>query len=101
VHTVIAADPGTPGLAELVAELTAASPEFTTLWRRHDVRRRRGDRKTFHHPVAGTITFTYEVLYLESCGQRMTIYQTAPGTPDHAAMLELSRRASGRLSAAT
>jgi hypothetical protein len=34
------------------------------------------------------------VLYLESGGRRMKVYQTTAGTPDHAAMLELPGPAS-------
>jgi len=58
------------------------------------LRRKPFHEKTFEHPLVVTVTFTYEVLHLESGGRRMTVYQTTPGTPDHAAMLELSRLAS-------
>lgn len=86
LRTAVAADPTDPALAALVAELSQASPEFTLLWQRHDVRHRRTDRKSFHHPEVGDITFIYESLDTGRDGQRLAIYQTAPGTPDHQAM---------------
>lgn len=47
---------------------------------------RRGDLKTSRHPQAGEFTLSFEVLHLSQDGQRMTIYQAAPGTPDHDAL---------------
>jgi transcriptional regulator with XRE-family HTH domain len=79
LRAVAAASPETPGLAELVDELTTHSPEFAGLWQRYDIRRRRAEPKTFRHPQAGTITLAYEVLHLTD-GQRMSVYQAAPGS---------------------
>jgi transcriptional regulator with XRE-family HTH domain len=89
LHAVAAADPGTPGLATLVDELADRSPEFAGLWRRYDIRRRRGEPKTFHHPHAGTITLTYEVLHLDD-NQRISIYQASSGSTDHDALKRLA-----------
>ena len=94
LRAVEAGYPDDEDLRELVAELLAGSPEFARLWRRHDVRHRRGDRKPFRHPQVGEFTLTFEVLHLEG-GQRMTIYQAAPGSRDHDAMTLLSMIASG------
>jgi len=85
LRAVAAASPEAPGLAELVDELTQHSPEFARLWQRYDIRLRRGEPKTFRHPQAGTITLTYEVLQL-SDGQRMSVYQAAPGSTDQDAV---------------
>ncbi|HEY7429986.1 MAG TPA: helix-turn-helix domain-containing protein [Streptosporangiaceae bacterium] len=82
LRAVAAADPHVPGLAELIAELTAQSPEFARLWQRYDIRQRRGEPKTFRHPRLGMITLTYEVLQLDADGQRMSVYQAAPGSTD-------------------
>ncbi|MEU5992165.1 hypothetical protein ABZ806_24615 [Spirillospora sp. NPDC047418] len=90
LRTAVGADPDDPALAALVAELSDAGPEFAELWRRHDVRRRHTDRKTFRHPDAGEITFLYESLDVGPEGQRPAIYQTVPGTPDHEKMRLLS-----------
>lgn len=69
------ANPETPGLAGLVDELTKHSPEFARLWQRYDIRRRRSEPKTFRHPQVGT-----------SDGQRMSVYQAAPGSTDQDAL---------------
>ena len=91
-----ATDPGDPALAALVDELTAASPRFAELWERYDVQRYQGVRKTIHHPEVGDITVTSEVLYLNEEGQRFTVYQAPPGTPDHDALALLSAATSMR-----
>ncbi|TYK44391.1 helix-turn-helix domain-containing protein [Actinomadura decatromicini] len=88
---VLADDPRSPGLADLVDELTAGSAEFAELWGRYDVRHRRSARKTFRHPVVGELTLGYEVLRLSEPGRRVTIYQAAPGTRDHERLTRLAR----------
>jgi transcriptional regulator with XRE-family HTH domain len=85
LHAVAAAQPDTPGLAGLIEELTRHSPEFVKLWQRYDIRRRRGEMKTFRHPRVGILTLTYEVLHTSE-GQRMSIYQAAPDSPEHDAL---------------
>jgi transcriptional regulator with XRE-family HTH domain len=82
LHAVAANQPDAPGLTELIDELTECSPDFADLWQRYDLRRRRGEAKTFRHPHVGTITLAYEVLHLTD-GQRISIYQAAPGSTDH------------------
>lgn len=73
------------GLAELVDEFTTHSPEFARLWPLYDIRRRRAEPKTFRHPQVGTITLSYEILQL-SDGQRISVYQAAPGSTDQDAL---------------
>lgn len=80
LRAVAAASPQTPGLAELADELTTHSPEFARLWQRYDIRRRRGEPKTFRHPQVGTITLTYEVLQL-SDGREYRSTRTRPAAP--------------------
>ncbi|HTW06530.1 MAG TPA: helix-turn-helix transcriptional regulator [Acidimicrobiales bacterium] len=89
LHAVAAANPAAPGLAELVDELTEHSAEFAQLWQRYDIRRRRGEPKTFRHPLLGTITLTYEVLQLGD-NQRISVYQAAPGSADEEALKVLA-----------
>jgi hypothetical protein len=86
---VSATDPDTPGLAALITELTAESREFARLWQRYDVRRRRGEPKTFRHPHVGILTLSFEALHLED-GQRVSVYQAAPGSTDHDALALLA-----------
>lgn len=85
LHAIAAASPETPSLAELVDELTTHSPDFARLWQRYDVRRRRGELRTFRHLQEGTITLTYEVLQL-SDSQRIGVYQAPPGSTDQDAL---------------
>jgi hypothetical protein len=40
--------------------------------------------------VAGELTLPYAVLYLPGDGQRITVYQAQPGSPDHRKMMLLS-----------
>lgn len=90
LRAVAGADPDDPELTALVGELMLKSPEFTRLWERYDVCERGGGQKTFRHPKAGPLTLTYEVMRLaRTGGQRMVVYQAAPGTPDEEAMFSL------------
>jgi transcriptional regulator with XRE-family HTH domain len=86
------AAPDSPGLAALVAEVSACSAEFARLWRRYDLRYRRSEAKAFRHPEAGDFTLGFEVLNLDD-GLRLSIFQAEPGTPGHDAirLLALAR----------
>lgn len=95
LHAVAAAHPDAPGLVELIDELTEHSPDFARLWQRFDIRRRRGEAKTFRHPRIGTITLDYEVLRLGD-NQRVSIYQAAPGSTEHDALRLLAMLATER-----
>ncbi|MEU8028397.1 helix-turn-helix domain-containing protein [Streptomyces sp. NPDC049099] len=90
LRAVAGADPDDPELTALVGELVLKSPEFARLWERYDVCERGGGQKSFRHPKVGPMTLTYEVMRLaRTGGQRMVVYQAAPGTPDEAAMCRL------------
>ena len=90
LRKVAGADPDDPELTVLVGELVLKSPEFARLWERYDVCERGGGQKNFRHPKVGPMTLTYEVMQLaRTGGQRMVVYQAAPGTPDEEAMLRL------------
>ncbi|MEU0542280.1 helix-turn-helix transcriptional regulator [Nocardia sp. NPDC005978] len=79
--------------AELVDELSSAGTEFAALWRRHEVRVKRGGDTAFQHPVIGRVTLANEVLEHAGDGQRMLIYQAAPGTSEHDALTLLAMTA--------
>ncbi|MFD5232146.1 helix-turn-helix domain-containing protein [Streptomyces qaidamensis] len=90
LRAVGGADPDDPELTALVGELMLKSTQFARLWERYDVCERGGGQKSFRHPKAGPMTLTYEVMRLaRTGGQRMVVYQAAPGTPDETAMLRL------------
>ncbi|MGW1211570.1 helix-turn-helix transcriptional regulator [Streptomyces sp. NPDC002499] len=86
--------PDAPDLTQLVGELLLKSPEFAGLWERYEVTGRKPARKTFQHPLVGTITLTARSLHLEgSPGRRIGVYTAEPGTPDHDALLLLDMTA--------
>ena len=90
LRAVAGADPEDPELTALVGELVLKSPQFARLWERYDVCERGGGQKSFRHPKVGPMTLSYEVMRLaRTGGQRMVVYQAAPGTPDEEAMLRL------------
>jgi transcriptional regulator with XRE-family HTH domain len=91
LHRLHGEDPDAPELAALLAELREHSRDFADLWELHDVATRGTDRRLFRHPTAGDLALYSETLYLGDSGLRMTVYQAAPGTPDHQALLALSR----------
>jgi transcriptional regulator with XRE-family HTH domain len=76
--------------AALVAELSTASGEFAALWRRHEVWVKRGGETAFRHPVIGPLSLTNEVLSTAGDGPRILIYQAAPGTAEHDALVLLA-----------
>jgi hypothetical protein len=88
-------EPDAPDLAALAGELLVKSPDFARLWERYDVTTRTaGQKKTFRHPDVGTITLSFQGMQLEGTpGQRLGVYTTEPGTPDHDAMILLDMTA--------
>lgn len=56
---------------ELVEALLAQSPEFASLWERHEVTSRAGTLKRLVHPVVGHITLDCQILTSESLTERM------------------------------
>jgi transcriptional regulator with XRE-family HTH domain len=89
LRTVEASDPGSPALDTLLTELRATSPDFVEVWRRHDVKVKSGARRTFHNPAAGLFELSSEILSTVD-GQRLAVFQAAPGTPDRDALTLLS-----------
>ncbi|QKW25151.1 helix-turn-helix transcriptional regulator [Streptomyces seoulensis] len=90
LRAVAGADPDDPELTALVGELLLKSPDFARIWERYEVCERGGGQKCFRHPNVGPMTLTYEVMRLaRTGGQRMVVYQAAPGGPDEHAMLRL------------
>lgn len=78
--------PGDPGIAELVAEVSARSALFARLWAEGEVGIRRGGRKRMVHPVVGELDMHCDVLYVPERDQRVVLYTAAPGTPSYEAL---------------
>jgi transcriptional regulator with XRE-family HTH domain len=90
LRTVAGVHPDAPDLTALVGELAVRSREFAALWDRYDVRARTHGVKVFDHPEVGGMTLRYEALSVaRGDGQRLIVYQAAPGSPDHDAMMLL------------
>jgi transcriptional regulator with XRE-family HTH domain len=83
--------PQDPGIHQLIAELTAASPEFVREWKQLRVCVRRGSTvKHLHHPTVGDLSLECEVLDIAGHGQRLILYSAAPGSPTAEALKLLS-----------
>ena len=81
LRDVAARYPDDPGVAGLLADLRAGSPEFVRVWDEGRVDRRRGSTKTVNHPELGPITLDCDVLVLPDTDQRLVVYSAAPGSP--------------------
>ncbi|GAA1933045.1 helix-turn-helix transcriptional regulator [Kitasatospora viridis] len=90
LRAVRAADPDCPEGAELVAELLAASAEFTELWERpgESGAAPHAHHGTVLHPVVGAMELDCEVLRVGEGGQRLLVYTARPGS-ESAGRLEL------------
>jgi hypothetical protein len=55
LHTEWEADPGDPGLAALVGELSVQDPDFRTWWGTHQVAATSFGTKSFRHSVVGDL----------------------------------------------
>ena len=71
---------GDPEFSELLARLTATSPEFAGWWAEHDVAQFETRVRRFRHPAAGLLTFQYQQLApVEWPGLRITCQLPVPG----------------------
>ena len=74
-------DPYDRDLSDLVGELSTRSEAFRTRWAAHNVRFHHTGIKTFHHPVVGELTLTYERLDLAAdSGLAIFTYTAEPGS---------------------
>jgi transcriptional regulator with XRE-family HTH domain len=73
--------PDDPGLSALVGELSGRSEEFRRLWTRHDVKEKSHGTNRLDHPVAGTLTLSFESFRLpDEPDQCLTVFHARPGT---------------------
>ncbi|WP_327672791.1 MULTISPECIES: helix-turn-helix transcriptional regulator [unclassified Streptomyces] len=91
LRAVTATEPDASDVSALAEELKAESPYFRELWESYEVKGRRMDgQKTFRHPRVGTLTLSYQSLFIEgSPGQRLGIFTAEPGTPEYEAIVQL------------
>ncbi|HWO65082.1 MAG TPA: helix-turn-helix transcriptional regulator [Umezawaea sp.] len=79
----VAADPGHPRAVELVGRFAVDSPEFATLWARHDVEETMRGRMRVNHPLVGDLDLDWDAYPLPgSPGPVLVVYTAEPGGPD-------------------
>lgn len=62
-----------PEAREFVERLLSESPEFASLWERHEVASRSFTVKRFIHPIVGEITLDCQVLTAENLTERLVV----------------------------
>ncbi|KAK1178985.1 helix-turn-helix transcriptional regulator [Streptomyces sp. NBS 14/10] len=84
-------DPLDQQVTELIGELTTRSPDFSTRWAKHNVRRHSRGRKVVHHPAVGTMNLAYDDFALPGDPHvSITTYTADPGTPSADALTLLA-----------
>ncbi len=78
--------PDDPGLAGLLAELRAGSPEFVRLWDAGPTAGWRMHTKTVVHPQLGALRLDCDTLHVPDDDQLVVLYSAAPGTPEAEAL---------------
>ncbi|MFC6883554.1 MULTISPECIES: helix-turn-helix domain-containing protein [Actinomadura] len=69
-------DPRSERIGEVVADLSARSPEFAALWARHDVKAKTQDGKRLRHPVVGDLSILFSAFTVNGApGQELVVYQ--------------------------
>jgi hypothetical protein len=94
-------DPNNPRIAEVVADLSAASDEFAELWGRHDVKPKTQEGKHLRHPVVGDLHILFSAFTVNGAPhQQLVVYQAEPASPTAQAFERLRARADDALSRA-
>lgn len=86
--------PDDPLLVRLVGDLSVRSTEFRRLWAHNRVHQRTTGSKSYHHPLVGDLSVTYQALVLGTdADQTLIVYDTEPGSPSAHALQLLADRA--------
>ena len=81
LRQAVGSDIDDPRFIELVGELSLASPLFTELWARHDVKSQWGDVLRFNHPQVGELELNRERLALNGAdGLHLVVYHPDEGS---------------------
>jgi transcriptional regulator with XRE-family HTH domain len=87
--------PDDPDLIALVGELSIRDPDFRTWWMSHPVHGLGAVPRTFHHPVAGTLTLDVHQLSVGTHPNLLLAAYTAPpGSPSREALCVLLQSSS-------
>ena len=74
-------------LSDLVGELSTRSDAFRTWWAAHNVRYHQTGTKRLHHPLAGDLELSYEVMDLAADTElRLAIFTAEPGSRSEEAL---------------
>ncbi|HEV2635864.1 MAG TPA: helix-turn-helix transcriptional regulator [Actinocrinis sp.] len=83
LRTQVAADPRNPRGVQLVGELAVHSPEFATLWARHDVEEATSGRMRVNHPLVGELNLDWDAYPLPGTpGPMLMVYTAEEGGAD-------------------
>ncbi|KDN21750.1 helix-turn-helix transcriptional regulator [Amycolatopsis rifamycinica] len=83
-------DPDNARIAQVVAELSARSPEFARLWGRHDVKPKTQESKLLRHPRVGELHIGFATFTVSGAAhQQLVVYQAEPASPTAAAFERL------------
>ncbi|MEV6995461.1 helix-turn-helix transcriptional regulator [Streptomyces sp. NPDC093228] len=79
-------DPESVRIAEVVAHLSAQSPEFAALWQRHDVKSKSQEGKHLKHAQVGDLHIKFAAFTVNGAPhQQLVVYQAEPASPTAAA----------------
>ncbi len=91
------AHPRDPRIQEVLEIVRTQSPDFATMWERHDARGKRRESKTFRHPDVGDLTLRMNAFDVKAApGQELIVYHAEPGSTSADALRLLGTLAATR-----
>ncbi|MGW1727651.1 helix-turn-helix transcriptional regulator [Streptomyces sp. NPDC002306] len=79
-------DPESARIAEVVAQMSAQSPEFAALWQLHDVKSKSQEGKHLKHAQVGDLHIKFAAFTVNGAPhQQLVVYQAEPASPTAAA----------------